>query len=106
MKNARIKTVIFQNLASILAFSTNICPNKVDLSGNTVWPQFSKCILSKLTILGIFDDILSTQIVNVARNVEWDFLSDFQTLWFGFHQPKYGWNFLVAQNLLEDDLMQ
>ena len=24
---------------SILAFSTNFCPCKIDLSGNTVWPQ-------------------------------------------------------------------
>ena len=23
----------------ILAFSTNFCPIKIDLSGNTVWPQ-------------------------------------------------------------------
>ena len=37
----------------------------------------------KLTIFGIFDELLSTQNVNVARfarNVECDFLSDFQTL--------------------------
>ena len=27
---------------SILAFSTNFCPFKIDLSGNTVWPLFSK----------------------------------------------------------------
>ena len=26
---------------SILAFSTNFCPVKIDLSGNTVWPQAS-----------------------------------------------------------------
>ena len=26
---------------SILAFSTNFCPIKIDLSGNTVWPQAS-----------------------------------------------------------------
>ena len=25
----------------MLAFSTNLCPNKTDLSGNTVWPQAS-----------------------------------------------------------------
>ena len=38
----------------------------------------------KLTILGIFNKLLSTQNVNVARfarNVEWDFFCDFQTLW-------------------------
>ena len=26
---------------SIMALSTNFCPNKIDLSGNTVWPQAS-----------------------------------------------------------------
>ena len=37
---------------------------------------------SKWTIFGIFNELLSTQNVNVARfarNVEWDFFSDFQT---------------------------
>ena len=63
---------------SILAFSTNFWSIKTDLSGNTVWPQalgFQK--LAKLTIFGIFDLLLSTQNVNVARfarNVERDFL--------------------------------
>ena len=67
----------------ILAFSPNFCPIKTDLSGNTVWPQasgFQKP--SKWTILGIFNQLLSTQNVNVARfahNVEWDFFCDFQT---------------------------
>ena len=36
---------VFENhskcLISILAFSTNFCPFKSDLSGNTVWPQTS-----------------------------------------------------------------
>ena len=39
----------------ILAFSTNFCPIKIDLSGNTVWPQasgFQK--LAKLTIFWHF----------------------------------------------------
>ena len=26
----------------ILAFSTNFCPTKIDLSGNSVWPQASR----------------------------------------------------------------
>ena len=37
----------------------------------------------KFSIFGIFNEFLSTQNVNVARfarNVEWDFLCDFQTL--------------------------
>ena len=40
----------------ILAFSSNFCPFKTDLSGNTVWPQtsgFQK--LAKLTIFVIFN---------------------------------------------------
>ena len=38
----------------------------------------------KLTIFGIFNELLSTQNVNVARfarNIECDFFGDFQTLW-------------------------
>ena len=40
----------------ILAFSTNFCPIKTDLSGNTVWPQtsgFQK--LAKLSNFGILN---------------------------------------------------
>ena len=57
-----------------------------DLSGNTFWPQasgFQK--LSKLAFFGIFNELLSTQNVNVARfarNVLWDNFCDFQTLCF------------------------
>ena len=44
----------------------------------------------KWTILGIFNKLLSTQNVNVARfarNIEWDFFCDFQTprSWFGMN---------------------
>ena len=69
----------------ILAFSTNFWPIKTDLSGNSVWPQaldFQK--LAKLSIFGIFNELLSTQNVNVARfarNVEWDYFCDFQRPW-------------------------
>ena len=58
---------------------------KNDLSGNTVWPQGSG--VQKLAKIGhfcIFDELLSTQNVNVARfarNVERNFFSDFQTQW-------------------------
>ena len=71
--------------SSILTFYANFCPIDIDLSGNTAWPQTTGCQkLAKLTIFGIFDELLSTQNVNVARfarNVECDFLCDFQTLW-------------------------
>ena len=72
---------LFENhlkcLIWILAFTTNFCPTTIDLSGNTVWPQtldFKKS--QKLTI---FDELLSTQNVKVARFAR-DFLFDFQTL--------------------------
>ena len=59
---------------------TIFSPIKSDLSGNTVRPKksgFQK--VAKLTIFGIFNALLSTQYVNVARyarNVECDFLGD------------------------------
>ena len=55
-------------------FSTNFCPLKVDLSGNTFWPKASGFQnLAKFNILGIFNEILSTQNEDVTRfapNVE------------------------------------
>ena len=54
------------------------------MSGNTAWLQatsFQK--IAKFTIFGIFNELLSTQSVNearFARNIEWDFFCDFQTL--------------------------
>ena len=66
---------------SKFAFSSNYCPITIDLSGNTVWPQasgFPTQHSPKWTIL-------APQNVNVARfarNVECDFLGDFQTLWY------------------------
>ena len=59
---------------SFLAFSTNVSPMKSNPSGNTVCQDSSKWT--------IFDELLSTQNVNVARfarNIECDFLDDFQT---------------------------
>ena len=56
----------------------NFCTIKSDFSGNPIWLQalgFQK--LTKLTIFGILNELLSTQNVNVARfarNVECDFL--------------------------------
>ena len=62
---------------SILAFSTNFCPTKIDLSGNTVWPQASRFQKhAKLTIFDLFNLLLSIHNINVARffrNVVWDF---------------------------------
>ena len=67
---------------SILIFSINICPIKIDLSCNTVWPQASG-FSNTCPIFGIFDQLLATQNVKVARiahNLECDFFCDFQTL--------------------------
>ena len=68
---------------SILAIFTNFCPIKIDLSGNTVWRKLQVFKnSSKLTIFGIYNQLLATQNVNVARfarNVDWDFFCDFQT---------------------------
>ena len=65
----------------ILVFPTNFCLIKIDLSGNTVSSDFQKH--AKLTIFGIFNELLSTQNVNIARfarKFECDILSDFQTM--------------------------
>ena len=70
---------------SILAFSTNFCLIKNELSGNTVCLQasgFSKT-RQNWPFFGIFKKLLFTQNVHVARfarNVEWYFWGDFQTL--------------------------
>ena len=67
----------------ILAFPTNFCPIKTDLSGNTFWPQasgFQK--LDHGPFLAFLINFCSIQTVNVARfarNVEWYFFCDFQT---------------------------
>ena len=65
----------------LLAFSINFCLINSDLSGNTVWPQASG--FQKLAKLTIFNELLSTQNVNLARfarNFKWDFLSNFCTV--------------------------
>ena len=77
---------IFQNVwkllkmshlnCSTLEFSTNFCPIKINLSGNTVWQQvsgFQKLV--KIDHFWLFYKLLATQNVNIARfarNVEWD----------------------------------
>ena len=72
----------------ILAFSTNCCPIKTDLFGNTVWPQASDFQKTRQNwpFLASLINFLSTQNVNlprIAHNVEWDFFWNFQTpcLW-------------------------
>ena len=61
---------------SILAFSTNFCPIKSDLSGNTVWQYWiilysvwKSPKMSHLTFFGIYSELLATQNVNVARSL-------------------------------------
>ena len=63
-----------------LGISINFCPIKSDLSGNTAKLQGFKNS-PKLTIFGLFNELLSTQNVNVfrfARNVECDFFGIFK----------------------------
>ena len=52
--------------------------------GNTIWPQALDFQNSpNQLIFGIFNELLSTQNANsarFARNDEWDFFCDFQTL--------------------------
>ena len=75
---------ITQNVPLEFLNCGNFCPFKSDLSGNTVCLQASGCQNSqKMDLFGTFNELLSTQIVNVARfarNVECYFLDDFQTL--------------------------
>ena len=78
----------------ILAFSINFCTIKIELSGNTVWPQASG--FQKLVKIDhfwpFFIEHLSTQNVNVARSdVERDFFCDFQTPWL-FSEYKVQWS--------------
>ena len=68
---------------SISAFSANFWSIKSDLSGNTVWPQaLGFKIRPNGPFLAFFNELLSSQNANVARNVEYDqcdFFGDFQT---------------------------
>ena len=71
------KNVAFEFLC--LGIFTNFCSIKIDLSGNTVWPQTSTFQKNRQTWLFfcIFSELLCSQNVNVARfarNAEWDFL--------------------------------
>ena len=50
----------------------------------TMFENYSKCRIfqnsPKLTIFGIFNELLNVNVARFARNVECDFLGDFQTL--------------------------
>ena len=74
----------------ILAFSTNFCPIKTDLSGNTVWPQalgFQKIAnLEKVETCGqtVLPDrtvLIGQKLVENGKiqNFKCDILSNFQT---------------------------
>ena len=69
-------------VVQILAFSTNFCPIKTNLSGNTIWPQASG--FQKLAKMDHFWHFWLTFVHSkckrsFARNIEWDFSCDFQT---------------------------
>ena len=80
----------------LVAFPTIFCPIKTDLSGNTVWPQasgFQK--LAKMDHFWAF--IINVNVARFARNVEWDFFCDFQTLWVGQKvQSKFQHQYCIA----------
>ena len=63
-----------------LSFSTNFCPFKSDLSGNTVWPQTSG--FQKLVKMDHFWHFYwNVNVARFARKVEWDCFCDFQIPW-------------------------
>ena len=65
-----------------MAFSTHFCHIKNDLYALFDRKLQVIKISPKFTIFGVFNELLSTQNVNearFARNVECDFLCDFQT---------------------------
>ena len=71
------------HLSWILAFSINFCHILKVTCLVTLFDHKLQVfkISSKWTIFGIFNELLSTQNVNVARfarNVEWDFFCDFK----------------------------
>ena len=60
------------------------------LSGNTVWQQASRFQkLAKLSVIDIFNELLSTQNINVVRSQYWMiFFCEFQTpcgIWISFN---------------------
>ena len=64
----------------ILAFSTNFCPIKSDLSGNTDWRQASGFKNTpKRTIFWQFQ-LKNVNVARFARKVKFNFFCDFQTL--------------------------
>ena len=67
------------HIAGKCRISTNFCPIKSYLSGNTVWPQASG--FEKLAKLIIFS-ILIVNLARFARNVELDFFCNFQKIVF------------------------
>ena len=75
-------SVIFKQSATV--FRYNFCHFKIDLSGNTVWPQTTGIQNSpKWTIFGIFNELcllLNVKVARFARNVQWDFFCNFQAL--------------------------
>ena len=66
----------------ILAFSTNLCPIKTDLSGNTVWPQASG--FQKLVKMDHFWHLWLTFVHSKCKRSslrsQWDIFCDFQTI--------------------------
>ena len=61
-------------------------------------------MIAKLIIFGIFIELLSTQNVNVVRNVEWDLFCDFQTPWVGVRESfPFGKQFSMTGQVYQYD---
>ena len=77
----KTKYILTQFNISILAFSTNFCPLKIDLSGNTLGPIASRFLkLAKMYLFGIFNELLSTYNVVFEVFPFWHFLPIFVLL--------------------------
>ena len=74
----RKSTVFFQSSSS-----SNFCPSSFAVCSRAQCLKITQNVSFEFFHFGIFNELLATQIVNVARfarNVEWDFFCDFQTL--------------------------
>ena len=83
------RVTLFKNYSKcriwLLAFSTNFCPIKTDLSGNTVWPQasgFPKTRPNGPFLAFLINFCPLKMLARFAPNVEWDFFCDFALLLF------------------------
>ena len=88
IKNAQ-KRPIWRLFWKSVVCGQTVLPDRSSLKGQKLVENAKVESLQKMIILGIFNQLLSTKNVNVARlahNVEGDFFCDFQTPWLRHHQ--------------------